>query len=356
MRSNFGRILGILLLGGILAAPAAQAQPFNVWAAFSGPTHGYIEIPSSSDLNPTGAFTFEAWVSISNTTSGEDCRSIAGKNYTQAWWLGQCNVGGQPTLRSYLGGHGSKQGGIIPRGVWTHVAVTYDGATRRHYIDGELAASFAETGPLGTSTSPMRIGSDVSWQFSPTGSIDEVRVWNVARTTSQLRANINLPITAPQAGLVGLWRLNASASDSVGGHGGAVGGSGVNFVTFPVTISCGSSTTAALCLQGRFAVTTKFRAATAPGPVDGSAHVVVASANSGIFWFFTSDNWELMVKAINACGFNNRYWIYSAATTDRFYRMEVLDVRAGVQKIYFNYAGPPAPAVTDSVDAFATCP
>jgi len=33
----------------------------------------------------------------------------------------------------------------------------------------------------------------------------------------------------------------------------------------------------------------------------------------------------------------------------------VFDVRAGVNKIYFNYPGPPAPAVTDT-NAFATCP
>ena len=83
--------------------------------------------------------------------------------------------------------------------------------------------------------------------------------------------------------------------------------------------------------------------------------MVVASSNSGIFWFFSSDNWEVMVKVLNACGLNNRYWVFSAATTNEFYRMEVFDVRAGVNKIYFNYPGPPAPAVTD-VDAFATCP
>ena len=38
-----------------------------------------------------------------------------------------------------------------------------------------------------------------------------------------------------------------------------------------------------------------------------------------------------------------------------FYRMTVYDIHAGAQKIYFNYPGPPAPAVTD-VTAFATCP
>lgn len=356
-----GRFLGILLLGlalAALAAPAAQAQPFGVWATFAGdPTNGYINIPNNAALNPTGAFTFEAWVAISNSTTAEDCRSIAGKNYTAAWWIGQCTVGGQPTLRSYLkGGTSAKNGGIIPRGIWTHVAVTSDGVTRRHYINGELAASFAEAGPLTTSGDPMQIGSDISWKHTPTGAIDEVRLWNVARSITDLRNNLNVRITTAQPGLVGVWAFEASPSDIIGGHGGSIAGSGVNFFTFPAILNCGSSTVNALCLNTRFAITTKWRTNPTPGtPTDGNGSVVVAGPNSGIFWFFSSDNWEVMVKVLNACGLNNRYWVFSAATTNVFYRMEVFDVRAGVNKIYFNYPGPPAPAVTD-VNAFATCP
>lgn len=357
-----GRFLGILLLGlvlAVLAAPAAQAQPFGVWATFAGdPTSGYINVTSNTAaLNPTGAFTFEAWVAISNSTTSEDCRSIAGKNYLSAWWIGQCTVGGQPTLRSYLKGNGSaKNGGIIPRGVWTHVAVTFDGSTRRHYINGELAASFAETGPLTTSSDPMRIGSDIQWMHTPTGAIDEVRLWNVARSITQIRNSINVRITTPQTGLVGVWSFDGGPADIIGGHGGTITGSGVNFFTFPAILNCGSSTVNALCLNTRFSITAKWRTNPTPGtPTDGDAHVVVAGPNSGVLWFFSSDNWEVMVKALNACGLNNRYWVFSAATTNVFYRMEVFDVRAGVNKIYFNYPGPPAPAVTDT-DAFATCP
>ena len=78
-------------------------------------------------------------------------------------------------------------------------------------------------------------------------------------------------------------------------------------------------------------------------------------ADSGLFWFFAPSNWEVMVKVLNACGLNDRYWVFSAATTNVFYRLEVFDVAEGAQKIYFNYPGPPAPAVTDT-GAFATCP
>ena len=47
--------------------------------------------------------------------------------------------------------------------------------------------------------------------------------------------------------------------------------------------------------------------------------------------------------------------MFSAATTNVFYRMEVFNQEYGVNKVYFNYPGPPAPAVTDT-GAFATCP
>jgi hypothetical protein len=358
MRRSVHLAIGVLLLA-LGGAVDLQAQPFGAWMHLVGqPTNGYIEIPHHASLNPAGAFTFEAWVAIANNVAGEDCRSIAGKSYTQSWWLGQCNVGGQPTLRSYLAGGGSlKQGGIIPRNVWTHVAVTYDGVKRRHYINGELAAEFNQTGSLPGSADPMRIGSDTQWNHSPAGNIDEVRLWNVARTIEQIRANLNVRITTAQPGLVAVWALDGNPNDIIGARDGAVGGSGVSALTFPVVFDCGASTATTLCLNDRFQVQAFWRTNPTPGtPTDGQAQVAgCANPGSGLFWFFSSNNWEVMVKAIDGCGLNNRHWVFSAATTNVFYRLEVFDVRAGAQKIYFNYPGPPAPAVTDT-SAFATCP
>jgi hypothetical protein len=352
-------VVPVLVLALFGLAGTAQAQPFGAWLTLAGnPTHGFVRVPHSAALNPTSAFTFEAWVSITNNPAGEDCRSIAGKNYQQAWWVGLCTVGGKPTLRSYLkGGTSSRNGGQIEPGRWTHVAVVFNGTHRRHFINGELAAEFAETGPLTTSASEMRIGSDVLWEFTPSGAIDEVRLWNVARTQAQIRANLSSQITAPQAGLVSVWAFNGNANDVVGTHEGSLQGAGVGFLTFPVALNCGAGTVTSLCLLDRFQITTRWRTNPAPGSLtDGQAQTVgCANDGSGLFWFFSSTNWEVMVKALNGCGLNNRYWIFSAATTNVFYRMEVFDVKGGAQKIYFNYPGPPAPAVTDT-SAFATCP
>lgn len=335
----------VLALIAILASFAARSegQPYSAWLALSGANSTYITVPHSASLNPTDGFTFEAWVAV---TDDDGCSSIAGKNYQQAWWIGVCGT----TLRSYLQGSGSaRDGGTVPAGKWTHIAVTWDGSTRRHYINGELVASFAQATPPTTSTAALRIAGDVSWQYAPAGAIDEVRLWNVARTIEQLRDAINEPILADTTGLVATWGLDANADDVTGDHDGSgVGGPG--YLTFPVAPFCVPSATTA-CLDGRFAISVEWRTAVNSGVGNVAS---CGTDESALFWFFNPLNWEILVKSVNACGLNDRYWIYSAATTDVFYRMTVTDVH-GASKTYFNYPGAPAPAVTDS-NAFATCP
>jgi hypothetical protein len=344
------RLTILSLLALTLAVPAA-GQPFGGTFSLSSSNPGYILIPQSPALNPAGQITLELWVSVGTLSGGSVCKSLLGKDWHQSYWVGVCGV--SRTLRSYLAGTSSLfDGGTIPVGELTHIAVTYDGATRRHYVNGELVASTPETGPLPASTAAMRIGSDVSYDFVPDASFSEVRLWSVARTTDQIRSTINVQLTTPQPGLVAAWGFGAT--DNLGGHSGSIVGH-FSALDLPIAPNCGSLTSTSLCLNNRFSISALFRTGP-PGSAESQAHTVsVANPGSGIFWFFAADNWEVMVKSINACALNNRWWIYTAATTDQFYRLTVYDVHAGAQKIYFNYPGPPAPAVTDS-SAFATCP
>jgi hypothetical protein len=353
-RSAVHRPLAVTLLlavAALLAPLPAAAQPFDAFLTLAGnPQNGYVEVPHSAALNPA-AFTVEAWVDFGPTGPSEDCRTIAGKNFLQAWWLGVCNVGGERVLRSYVkGGSTPRNGGVVPTQL-THVALVYGGGQRRHYVNGVLAASFPDAGPATTSTSPLRIGSDVSWNFSPPGLIDEVRLWNVARTQAQIRSAINVRLHSPQPGLVAVWALDGNGDDELGVHDGNVGGSGTGFLTFPVAFGCTPSATT-LCMHDRFAATVQWQTTTSGG---NASVAPLTTVQSGIFWFFNSTNWEVMVKVLNGCGLNARWWVFSAATTNVAYRLTVLDIEAGEQKIFFNYPGPPAPAVTDT-SALASCP
>lgn len=336
--------LGLLFVA-FVAVPLA-AQPYGAFLVRSS-GHGYVEVPASSAFDFTTGFTLEAWVTGSDTGA---CSSIAGKNYTQAWWIGVCGT----TFRSYIKGTSSLfDGGKVPANQFVHIAVTYDGAVRKHYVDGELVGSKIESGPMTTSASAVRFNSDTAYQFSYANTVDEVRIWNVARTQDQLRAAINVPITAPQAGLVAVYHLDGSAVDSIGGHNGTTSGTAA-YLTSPVALNCGSSTSTTLCIAGsRFTVSVTWLNSSGDR---GVGTVANSNSTSGVFWFFGPDNWELMLKVINACGvLNNKFWAFSAATTDQHYQVIVTDVKSGTTKRYFNYLGNPAPATTDT-DAFATCP
>jgi hypothetical protein len=81
----------------------------------------------------------------------------------------------------------------------------------------------------------------------------------------------------------------------------------------------------------------------------GPGRVVPGAADgSGIFWFFSPDNWELMVKVIDGCTVNGHFWVFSAATTSVEHELVVTDTATGATVRYTNAAGQPAPANTDT--------
>lgn len=80
-----------------------------------------------------------------------------------------------------------------------------------------------------------------------------------------------------------------------------------------------------------------------------------ASESTTLFSFFERDNWELMVKVLDGCALNDHYWVFTAASTDVEYTLEVTDTSTGQVRTYTNQLGERAPATTD-VEAFATCP
>ena len=102
-----------------------------------------------------------------------------------------------------------------------------------------------------------------------------------------------------------------------------------------------------LCLQdSRYQVRTQWSKSDGQR---GAASVAYAGSNdSGLFWFFGRENWEVLIKVLDGCGFNGNVWIYIASTTDLGYKVAVTDTVTGIVKEYRNEPGRPAPAVTDN--------
>jgi hypothetical protein len=80
-------------------------------------------------------------------------------------------------------------------GEWTHVACSYDGATATLYVDGYVAATAMGTGPLGAGNADgSAIGGNSPTGDTLVGKLDQMRVWNVARTPTQICAAAGHPI------------------------------------------------------------------------------------------------------------------------------------------------------------------
>ena len=79
------------------------------------------------------------------------------------------------------------------------------------------------------------------------------------------------------------------------------------------------------------------------------------SEESALFWFFSAENWEMLVKVLDGCAINDRYWVFAAAATDVEYTLTILDTATGTVKEYTNPLGMVSPTITDTT-AFAACP
>ena len=132
-----------------------------------------------------------------------------------------------------------------------------------------------------------------------------------------------------------------------------------NTGSFNVTVNVEGANTCVpgpttLCLAGnRFRVEVAWRI---PSGQTGAGTVAsCGTADSGLFWFFSPTNWEMLIKILNGCGLNNRYWVFMAATTNVEFTLRVTDTLTGAVQQYFNPLNRLAPPLADT-NAFATCP
>ena len=70
--------------------------------------------------------------------------------------------------------------------VWHHLAFTCDGKELKAYLDGEMYSSVGAGGDIAKNTNDIRIGGRPEPSLPFNGIIDEVAVWNIARTDEEI--------------------------------------------------------------------------------------------------------------------------------------------------------------------------
>jgi hypothetical protein len=181
---------------GILSGAIwTTAGRFGRALSFNG-VNNVVTVNDAASLDLTTAMTLEAWVYPTATMNG--WRGVIQKETTGAivYYLHANSSTNRPATGILVGTEKQLHGpSLVPLNTWTHLAATYDGATQRLYVNGVQVASRAQTGPMGVSGSPLRIGGNSVWGEYFQGRIDEVRVYNRALTAAQITTDMNTAVT-----------------------------------------------------------------------------------------------------------------------------------------------------------------
>ncbi len=107
-----------------------------------------------------------------------------------------------------------------------------------------------------------------------------------------------------------------------------------------------------VCLnQGRFRVELQWQTA----EDSGAGGAVPLTDDTGYLWFFNADNVEVVVKILDGCALNQRYWVFAGGLTDVEVVMKVIDSKTGVAATYYNPPGAAFEPIQDQ-RTFAVCP
>lgn len=214
-----------------ITAQAAQAGSgcSGSVTAFDG-VGDWVNIP---DLSLTGNFTIEAWAKLDPGIDNKD--ALVGQ---------ESNAGPDLNfydrkLRLFTGSDVLVANSAATENVWTHYAVTRQNGALTLFINGAQNATGNWTG-----TFPVRALGRGAAGFLQ-GQLDEMRIWNVARSASQISSSYQTQVSPTSSGLVAYYKFEESSTDqnvinAVGGASGATLGANTSAeAADPTRVACG---------------------------------------------------------------------------------------------------------------------
>ena len=178
--------------GGTLQnATWTTAGKFGKALFFNG-TNARVTVANAPSIQLSTGMTLEAWVNASTVTGG--WRDVIFKGNDLYYLMGTAPPNGEPAAGGTFASSPTFGTSPLPVGVWTHLAATYDGLNLRLYVNGTQVSSRSVTGTIASSTNPLELGGDSIYGQYFHGMIDEIRIYNVARTPTQIQADMNTPV------------------------------------------------------------------------------------------------------------------------------------------------------------------
>jgi len=203
----------------------------------------FVRVPASAAFAPgTGDWTAECWVALDDVARQNIAITCADGDFANGWRLIE-EPGAPINSRLYFvaagpGGSGEVStavGGAVPQlGTWYHVVGVYDSAAgeARLYINGVHVGTSATGLSLPVTPSADMLFSRYDQTSAGQshylfGQMDEVRVWNIARTGTEIARDMYRHLVGNESGLVGYWSFDnlgqVVLDSSPAAHNGTLG-------------------------------------------------------------------------------------------------------------------------------------
>lgn len=195
----------------MLMSPATASVELQASRAITFPTDGlFAEVPDATTLDLGAEWTIEAWIRPAAVGSAvfQQVVSKWGIADAAAYALEVRDSRLRAVVRQGSQNTVIESAQVLSDGLWYHVAVTMGSGSIRLFVNGQLVAETTSLTPQ-TTTTPLTFGREAVtglWPFR--GSLDEVRIWGVAKSAQELQAGMNVVVTMPANGLLGYWRFD----------------------------------------------------------------------------------------------------------------------------------------------------
>jgi hypothetical protein len=191
-----------------------KSIPANICFAIKGSSilfdgiNDKVLVYDRTSLQIAQTISLEAWIKPEETNNMQPSiisKYVHGTGYN----LDLINYGSYYRLQFILPVGKIKSNQSLYNGHWYHIAAVYDGEMMKLYINAKLDTEYFANGPLNTNNLPLMIGgnsSETNTYFK--GNIDDVRIWNVARSESQIKNYFSKTLTGSEYGLAGYWQMD----------------------------------------------------------------------------------------------------------------------------------------------------
>lgn len=224
----FPALITVALIATFFISPFVQAfNTHSIDLERSSSQNLSISDGSQTGLDITGDMTVEAWVKLESFGSGE-FHAVVAKDDGQperSYAFSLLNASGTHKACMYNSSDGTNTNttsnlcvdtGTLSIGTWYHVAWVFDssGGEVEVFLDG---VSKGSVNGLNTSnynsSANFTIGTMGGSSYFD-GLIDDVRIWDLQRTSTEIGDDKGRELNGNETGLVGYWKLNNSLDDA----------------------------------------------------------------------------------------------------------------------------------------------